>query len=285
MKTLNSFRRIDETEYALSTDKVNMLYYHLPKHFQGEYRSYETPRLCTILQGSKDVRINQSQQFTYRKEQCVLLPPHANVHMSMSEFTKALVYEFSEDVLQDVSARVGDQLEVKASLDRDYSHFQMDYLQDRIYTLHGRAQEILRSNDSNIPFLLDLVTQEMVYELLKRQGSHEILSQHQHHPVNRAIRMMKAHLGEPLSISELAEEVRMSLPNFSQKFKLVTNQTPKEYFTRLKLNQSKRYLNQLSVTDTALELGYENISHFIRLFKKEFGVTPKQFKLSQELTH
>ncbi|EOG9061170.1 hypothetical protein ACLK5F_001927 [Vibrio fluvialis] len=77
MKTLNSFRRIDETEYALSTDKVNMLYYHLPKHFQGEYRSYETPRLCTILQGSKDVRINQSQQFTYRKEQCVLLPPHA----------------------------------------------------------------------------------------------------------------------------------------------------------------------------------------------------------------
>ncbi|MCE7622852.1 helix-turn-helix domain-containing protein [Vibrio fluvialis] len=77
----------------------------------------------------------------------------------------------------------------------------------------------------------------------------------------------------------------MSLPNFSQKFKLVTNQTPKEYFTRLKLNQSKRYLNQLSVTDTALELGYENISHFIRLFKKEFGVTPKQFKLSQELTH
>ncbi|WP_196368195.1 AraC family transcriptional regulator N-terminal domain-containing protein, partial [Vibrio fluvialis] len=163
MKTLNSFRRIDETEYALSTDKVNMLYYHLPKHFQGEYRSYETPRLCTILQGSKDVRINQSQQFTYRKEQCVLLPPHANVHMSMSEFTKALVYEFSEDVLQDVSARVGDQLEVKASLDHDYSHFQMDYLQDRIYTLHGRAQEILRSNDSNIPFLLDLVTQEMVY--------------------------------------------------------------------------------------------------------------------------
>lgn len=285
MKTLNSFRRVDETEYALSTDKVNVLYYHLPKHFQGEYRSYETPRLCTILQGSKDVRINQSQQFTYRKEQCVLLPPHANVHMSMSEFTKALVYEFSEDVLDDVSARVGDQLEVEASLDHDYSHFQMDNAQDRIFALHDRAQEILHSNDTNIPFLLDLVTQEMVYELLKRQGSYEILSQHHHHPINCAIQMMKAHLGDGLSISELAEEVRMSLPNFSQKFKLVTNQTPKEYFTRLKLNQSKRYLSQLSVTDTALELGYENISHFIRLFKAEFGVTPKQYKLSQELRH
>ncbi|XAW88453.1 helix-turn-helix domain-containing protein [Vibrio sp. CDRSL-10 TSBA] len=51
--------------------------------------------------------------------------------------------------------------------------------------------------------------------------------------------------------------------------------------TRLKLQQARRYLGHLSVTDTALELGYENISHFIRLFKKEFGVTPKQFKLSR----
>jgi AraC-like DNA-binding protein len=94
---------------------------------------------------------------------------------------------------------------------------------------------------------------------------------------------MKSSRGSNMSISELAEEVNMSLANFSQKFKLITNQSPKAYLTKHKLYQSKRYLNDLSVTDTALELGYENISHFIRLFKKEFGVTPKQFKLAQEI--
>lgn len=283
MKTLNSFRRIDETQHALSTGKVNLLHYHLPKHFQGEYRCYETPRLCTILQGEKQILVNHAESLSYQKEQCVLLPPHANVLMSMPEFTEALVYEFSEDVLEEVGARVTDQLEVDISLQADHSHFQLSGLQDRMHALHQRTLEILRSNDNNIPFLLDLVTQEMVYELMKRQGSYDILARQKNHPIHQAIRRMKASIGEGVSISQLAEEVQMSLPNFSQKFKLVTNQTPKEYMTRLKLHEARRYLNHLSVTETALELGYENISHFIRLFKKEFGITPKQFKLSRQI--
>ncbi len=281
MKKLSSFCRVDETQYALSTNKVNMLYYDLPKHFQGEYHSYETPRLCTILQGTKQVHINHSEQFLYRKEQCVLLPPHSTVFMSMSEYTQALVYEFSDSIVQEVSARVCDNLEFDAPNDLDYRHFRVERLQDRIHSLHARVQDILHSGDQNVDFLLDLTCQEMVYELLKRQGCHEILSHHRNHPINQAIRIMKASQGRAISVSELAEETSMSLSNFSQKFKMVTNQTPKEYLTKLRLQQSKLYLNELSVTDTALELGYENISHFIRLFKKEFGITPKQFKLMQ----
>ncbi len=279
MKKLNSFCRVDETQYALSTNKVNMLYYDLPKHFQGEYHSYEAPRLCTILHGTKQVHINQSEQFLYQKEQCVLLPPHSTVHMLMSEYTQALVYEFNDGIVEEVSARVCDNLEFDAPRDLDYRHFKIERLQDRIHVLHHRVQEILHSEDKNVEFLLDITCQELVYELLKRRGCHEILSHHRNHPINQAIRAMKSHYGRAISVSELAEEAGMSLSNFSQKFKIVTNQTPKEYLTKLRLHQSKRYLNELSVTDTALELGYENISHFIRLFKREFGMTPKQFKL------
>lgn len=283
MKTLNSFCRVSETEYSISTKKVNLLYYHLPENFHGEYRSYDAPRLCTILQGTKDVQINQSQKFRYQKEQCVLLSPHSNVYMSMPTATKALVYEFSDSILDEVSTSVGEHLELDAVPKLDYGNFQLEHLENRIDILHRRAHEILLSDDSNIPFLIDLVSQEMVYELLKREGCREILSQHKNHPIAKAIRVMKSSRGSNMSISELAEEVNMSLANFSQKFKLITNQSPKAYLTKHKLYQSKRYLNDLSVTDTALELGYENISHFIRLFKKEFGVTPKQFKLAQEI--
>ncbi len=280
MKKLNTFSRVDETQFAFSTNKVNMLYYDLPKHFQGEYNSYAAPRLCTILRGTKEVHINQSEQFRYQKEQCVLLPPHSTVYMSMSEYTQALVYEFSDDIVEDVSARVCDQLEFDVAIDLDYNHFKLEQLHSRIHALHERTQDILLSDDKNIDFLLDLTCQELVYELLKRKGCNQILSHHKNHPINRAIRLMKSRHFHGISISELAEEANMSLPNFSQKFKLVTNQTPKEYLTKLKLNQSKLLLNKLSVTDTALELGYENISHFIRLFKKQFGLTPKQFKLA-----
>ncbi len=280
MKKLSSFSRVDETQLALSTSKVNMLYYDLPKHFQGEYQTYDAPRLCTILRGTKEVHINQSEQFIYQKEQCVLLPPHSKVYMSMSESTQALVYEFSDEILDEVSSKVSDQLEFDIPADLDYSQFKLEQLESRIYALHDRVKEILVSDDNSIDFLLNLTCQELIYELLKRQGCNEILSHHKNHPINKAIRLMKSSHNQLISISDLADEANMSLSNFSQKFKLITHQTPKEYLTRLKLNRAKLFLSKLSVTDTALELGYENISHFIRLFKKEFGVTPKQFKLS-----
>ncbi len=285
MKKLSNFSRVDETQFALTTRNVNMLYYDLPQHFQGEYRSYEEPRLCTILRGTKEVHINQSEQFTYQKEQCVLLPPHSTVYMSMSEYTQALVYEFSDEMVESVSAKVCDQLEFDTAADINQNYFKLEQLQSRVHALHTRVQDILNSDDKNVDFLLDLTCQELVYELLKRQGCNEILSYHSNHPINKAIRLMKSRQSHGVSISDLADEANMTLPNFSQKFKLVTNQTPKEYLTKLRLNRSKILLNKLSVTDTAMEVGYENISHFIRLFKKEFGLTPKQFKLAQSPLH
>lgn len=282
MKTIHSFCRVDETQYALATDKVNLLYYQLPKHFSGEYHCYDRPRLCTILQGSKEVRINQYQPFRYSKQQCVLLSPYTDVHMSMSEPTRALVYEFSDSLVDSVIDQVEDTLEVKPTLDPKIGSFQLDKLDERLFSLHVRTQEILCSGDANLSFLLDLVSQELVYELLKRQGCNDILSLHQHHPITRIVRLMQSEKGRAMSVSHFAEEVNMSLSRFSQKFKQITGQTPTAYLTEIKLQQAKPLLRQVSVTEAALELGYENISYFIRLFKNKFGLTPKQYQVQYQ---
>ena len=51
-------------------------------------------------------------------------------------------------------------------------------------------------------------------------------------------------------------------------------------FTNLKLHKAKEMLKYQSVTEVAFSLGYENISHFINIFKRNFGITPKQYSLS-----
>ncbi|MGY5708961.1 helix-turn-helix domain-containing protein [Vibrio cincinnatiensis] len=62
----------------------------------------------------------------------------------------------------------------------------------------------------------------------------------------------------------------------------MTGQTPTAYLTEIKLQQAKPLLRQVSVTEAALELGYENISYFIRLFKNKFGLTPKQYQVQYQ---
>ena len=281
MDKISNFNKVAETEYAFSTDSINLMYYDLPKHFCDEYRSYDSPRLCTIISGTKTVSINQSERFVYGKDQFILLPPHSTVYMSMPEYTKALVYEFSDQLIDDVSQKVSANLQIELAKDITYSTFFLDSISHRLTALQSRMQEIMAEEDANMKFLVDITCQELVYELMKIQGCHDIIQHHQHHPINKAIRLMNSNQGNHMSISDIAEEVDMSLSNFSQKFKLITNQCPKDYITKLRLKKSRQYLRNLSVTDTAYEAGYDNISHYIRLFKKEYGLTPKQYQLME----
>ncbi|CAM3615962.1 HTH-type transcriptional activator RhaS [Vibrio aerogenes CECT 7868] len=283
MYKIQNFSRVDETEYSLPTDNINLLYYDLPKHFSDDYRSYDSPRLCTIIEGVKEVSINQSERFVYNCNDFVLLPPHSNVYMSMTEYTKALVYEFSDCLIDKVSQKVSEHLQITVAKDIEYSTFLRERIPDRLGTLHRRIQEIIVEEDANIHFLLDLTCQEIIYELMKIKGCYDIIYHHQNHPINQAIRMMNSPDGHAMTISHIAEEVHMSLSGFSQKFKLITDQSPKDYLTRLRLKKSKQHLRNLSVTDTAYEVGFENISHYIRLFRKEYGVTPKQYQLGKSV--
>jgi len=278
MYKIHNFNKVAETEYAFATDSLNLLYYDLPKNYRDEYRSYDSPRLCTIIDGTKNVSINQSEHFVYNKNQFILLPPHSNVYMSMRNATKALVYEFSDHLIDGVSQKVSTNLGIEQPKDISYKTFSLNTLSQRLDSLQHRVQDIMIEEDVNMRFLVDITSQELVYELMKIQGCHDIIHHHQHHPINKAIRLMNANQGNNLSISDIAEEVNMSLSNFSQKFKLITNQCPKDYITKLRLIKSRQYLRNLSVTDTALEVGYDNISYFIRLFKKEYGITPKQYQ-------
>lgn len=83
---------------------------------------------------------------------------------------------------------------------------------------------------------------------------------------------------DPISINLLAYDLNMSEANFSNSFKKVMGITAKEYITNLKLMKAKEMLKNQNVTEVAYDLGYDNISHFIALFKIRYGITPKQFK-------
>ena len=281
MKGIHNFCRMSESRYALETQFVNLYFYDLPAGFQDEYKTYDVPRFCTILTGKKEIKLNHADSFVYQKDQFLLLPPETNIMMTMPERTLALVYEFDHQLIHNVQQRVCDKFELPEVKLRNHAEFKSAQICHRIDGLHQRVQLMLQENDPNMDFLIELTTQELIYELLKQQGCYEILAQDIHHPINKAIRMMQSDRINQLNVSDIADELDMSLANFSQRFKQMMDITPKEYLTRQKMNKSKQLLRNHPVHEVAAEMGYENPSHFIRLFKEEFGITPKQFQLQK----
>ncbi len=169
----------------------------------------------------------------------------------MPEYTKALVYEFTEPLIEKVAQRVSDYLEFDTSQSFDSQGFVVNPIEKRVDALHGRMQDILREQETGMDFLIDLTGQELVFELLRNNACHSIINGNQSHPIKRAIRLMNSQEGMQLSLSQVAEEVGLSLSSFSQKFKLMTEQNPKQYLTQLRLKAAKRHLTSMSVTDAA----------------------------------
>lgn len=87
-----------------------------------------------------------------------------------------------------------------------------------------------------------------------------------------------------LSVAELAYLCHMSLATFKRRFKAMYGQSPAKYFFVKKLERACQLLllEAMSITEVALECGFETVSNFDRAFKRQYGTTPTEFRLEKK---
>lgn len=83
-----------------------------------------------------------------------------------------------------------------------------------------------------------------------------------------------------VSLSELAEERGVTAACLSGTVHRVTGKTFKQLLQAKRLSKAAELLRQtrLSVEEVSEAVGYENTSYFYRIFQKQFGLTPKQYR-------
>lgn len=83
-----------------------------------------------------------------------------------------------------------------------------------------------------------------------------------------------------ISIEELAQKCNRSLTSFKKEFKKHFYEPPHKWFIRQRLMHSRLLLisTNKSVSEIGNECNFPNTSHFIKLFKKEFGMTPVSYR-------
>jgi AraC-like DNA-binding protein len=86
-------------------------------------------------------------------------------------------------------------------------------------------------------------------------------------------------LSTPPVLSELATIASMSETKLKQLFKQTFGDSIYNYYQKARMEEAAFLLKQArhSVAEVGYELGFSNLSHFSRLFEKQYGVTPKKF--------
>src|SRR5688572_10909767 len=94
--------------------------------------------------------------------------------------------------------------------------------------------------------------------------------------VERAIITMRDHLGEPLTVDDLARSAMFSKFHFTRVFQQATGVSPARFLSALRLRDAQRLLvsTSLTVAEVSQRVGYGSVGTFSSRFSRSVGMSP-----------
>jgi len=131
--------------------------------------------------------------------------------------------------------------------------------------------------------LLELKFKELVLSLLANEKNKQFLSylNNLSNDANPSMEeVMHNNFAFKLSMAEYAKLTCKSVPTFKRDFKKIFKDTPAKWVLKKRLNLATELLqnSSSSIGEISFECGFENQTHFSRVFKEKFGVSPLQFR-------
>ena len=98
-------------------------------------------------------------------------------------------------------------------------------------------------------------------------------------PIERAVRYMRQHFREKLTLAMIAEASGMEQESFRRFFRRTVRSGVSEYLIELRLIRAGQLLREtgMGISEIAVESGFRNLSNFNRLFAARRGMTPREY--------
>jgi AraC-like DNA-binding protein len=98
--------------------------------------------------------------------------------------------------------------------------------------------------------------------------------------IQKVIQHINVHMGETITICDLAQAADLSRSRLCDLFKTETGLAPMQYVKRRRIEHARELFETtaLSVREVRLMVGLPDRSHFAREFKGSFGATPSEYR-------
>ncbi len=181
--------------------------------------------------------------------------------------------------------------------------FRKDFFENILLSYYSKSVPYIEYSFYNVPqeliglarkFMNEYVNKrtgwEGILELLATEMAHSVIRQiyqiEMNHSkqdfridVNRLIEYLYQNITEPISIDDLVQNSTMSKAHLIRVFKKETGIPPMEYLNNIRLEKAKKLLlvGELTISETAMECGFNSQTYFSSSFKKKFNSTPSSY--------
>ena len=161
----------------------------------------------------------------------------------------------------------------RGKTDRAIADFARYFHQELISSSYGGK---LYSQSLTLAFSKHLLEQHSKHSHTLRQPSGRLSSR----ALKHVIEYVHEHLGDNLSLSDLAAEVNLSTYHFARLFKQSLGYSPHQYILQNQVERAQKLIeitDKPNLADIGLTVGFHDQAHFTRAFKRFVGTTPRRF--------
>lgn len=274
----NMLSRDFEIYYYTNTYKNNHDY-NVNSHTHDYYEFY------FFLEGNVSMDI-EGTSCPLKQGDVIVIPPNVrhhvllhDVHIPYRRFVFWISVDYCNDLLQVSPDYV--YLMQHSKVTKHYIfHYDMiafNSLQSKVFRLIEELHSNRFGKDAKITLCVnDLILHlnRSVYEMEHPKSQHEEQNLYQN-----LLLYIEDHLEETLSLDRLADHFYVSKYHIAHVFKENLGLSVHQFITKKRLAMCQQaILSRANISDVYLMYGFKDYSSFYRAFKKEFGMSPKEYK-------
>lgn len=244
----------------------------------SDFQSHDFYEVYVLLSGTREVFI-ENKLFILPKNSICIIPPYHIHKTEGSSYSRINLY-FSKELLSDTELAILNKL--SQNLAYSLTQKQMDF----IYSILNEGANIdisdnkLRNNflSSCAKITISYLSTQFLLPLLS--GSSTTNRNYASSTILKIISFINENYQNDITLESLSKQFFISKNTLCKRFKQAMNCSVGQYIVYVRLNKAKMYLSSSSKNmEKIAELcGFPSANYFSLIFKKHFGISPKNYR-------
>jgi AraC family transcriptional regulator len=237
-----------------------------PPHFRTPEHAHHDALFCLVLDG------NYTETYGQKKREC--LPSTALFHASddphAEHFHEQGGHSFIVEIDKDWISKIREEIK--------FPNISVDFKNGNLPQLGSKLYREFQKFDSLSP----LIIEGLILEITGETARQSLFREKHQKPfwLKEVESYLAERYAEPFSLKEVAKFANIHPVHLAQTFRKFNQTTVGNYLRQIRLENARQNLIQTNktLTEIAYRNGFSDQSHFTRLFKSEFGITPNQYR-------
>lgn len=270
----SSLYGLPNIEVILKNNTSSIIFKSLSESLEKKKMYLSSVAILLVMKGEQVIQSYENTDFIVKENEIVILPKGLYVvsdFVTKQDNFEAFIFFIDDQLIKKfLLVNSTKQDEIKSTILKTKISHQIDqYIQ---------SLSLVYKKDKKSNALLEIKVLEFLLLIELQKNSQPLISSLINPIKKRNIsEFMEENYLSNLKISDYAILTGRSESSFNRDFKRFFGTTPKKWLITKRLSKSHELLSntEINVTQAAMEVGYENVSHFIEAYKKTYGVTPK----------